>query len=185
MENYLSHGLCVHSGRFPSSMKASLIRKQWGKIGKVLSRRTVHLNVLFPGSVSSTKMAPAVFLSFLHHVQESPFRKQTHRRFPHSAHFLSCYFCQEEIPHTNGLTGRSQPRLGDCSMCWPKWGHQRQEGERKRWESIVTLNILGEITAEVVSSSQIKYSAQSQREEFIQSSRWGSGSPALADALAM
>lgn len=47
------------------------------------------------------------------------FRKQPHRHFPcrrNCTRFLSRCFCQAEIPHANGLVGRSRAGLGDCSF---------------------------------------------------------------------
>lgn len=62
--------------------------------------------------------------AFLCIFQESPSGKQTHWQFPYScdcARFLVIYlfiiyFCQAEIPQINGVTGRSQPGPGDCSV---------------------------------------------------------------------
>lgn len=91
-------------------------------------------------------MAPAVFLytgiCFSLNFPGVTFRKQPHRWLPSGCNctrFLSRYFCQAENPQTNGLVGRSQAGLGDCSVCWPSWECQRQEGKRERWESLQLL----------------------------------------------
>lgn len=179
---------CKVEGSF-KSIKESLVRKQWGRIGKVLSRKTVHWNVLFPGSVSSTKVAPAVFLYTRICISVS-FPGVTFQKADPQAISTQCslplllllprrnsthWWSHREIPGKTGRLLSVLTKLGTSEA--GKW--------KKKVGMIATLNILGERTAEILSSSQIKCSAQSQREEFIKSRGWGSGSPTLSDALAM
>lgn len=115
------------------STKALLVWRHRGKAGKVVSSRTMHVHMLFPATAPwqcllHTNASSCLSLhrnllfyvfSRSHLLESRPigsFHTDVTVLASYLFIYLFIYFCQAEIPQINGVTGRSQPGPGDCSV---------------------------------------------------------------------